>query len=206
MARWFRVYDDAVDDPKVQRLPPKLFKAWFNLLCLASQNGGVIPHPDDVAFKLRITGAQADDIIGELEERNLLDVSEGHHRPHNWDARQHQSDISTPRVRRFRERNLKRDETVSETPPDTEAETEQRSSLRSDARKRATQLPDDWRVDEQDRAYASQQGWNEQKISEEEERFRDHARASGRRQVDWRAAWRNWVTSHRSPHAQHPPH
>jgi hypothetical protein len=117
MARWFRFYDDAVDDPKVQRLPPNLFKAWINLLCLASQNGGSLPSPDDIAFKLRMSGPQVDKLCDELSERNLLDVSEGRFRPHNWDGRQHQSDISTPRVRRFRERNLKRDETVSENAP-----------------------------------------------------------------------------------------
>lgn len=29
MSRWFRVYDDMLDDPKVQRLDPELFKAEF---------------------------------------------------------------------------------------------------------------------------------------------------------------------------------
>ena len=26
MSRWFRFYDAALDDPKVQRLPPAIFK------------------------------------------------------------------------------------------------------------------------------------------------------------------------------------
>jgi hypothetical protein len=30
MTRWFRVYNDLVDDPKVQRLDPTLFKALIN--------------------------------------------------------------------------------------------------------------------------------------------------------------------------------
>ena len=46
MTRWFRVYDDLVDDPKVQRLDPSLFKALINLWCLTSANGGVLPPID----------------------------------------------------------------------------------------------------------------------------------------------------------------
>jgi hypothetical protein len=38
MTHWFRVYDDVVDDPKVQRLEPSLFKALINLWCLTSAN------------------------------------------------------------------------------------------------------------------------------------------------------------------------
>jgi len=44
MTRWFRVHDDLVDDPKVQRLDPRLFKALVNLWCLASANGGVFQN------------------------------------------------------------------------------------------------------------------------------------------------------------------
>jgi hypothetical protein len=36
MTRWFRVYDDLVDDPKVQQLDPSLFKALINFWCLAA--------------------------------------------------------------------------------------------------------------------------------------------------------------------------
>ena len=46
MARWFRMYAEVVDDPKVQRLSPALFRAWVNVLCLAASNGGVVPVND----------------------------------------------------------------------------------------------------------------------------------------------------------------
>jgi len=46
-----------------------------------------------------------------------------------------------------------------------------------------------------DRSYALAKGWSETTVDLEIERFKNHARASGRRQLDWQAAWRNWVTS-----------
>ena len=43
MARWFRFYNEALDDPKVQKLPPALFKSWVNLLCLTARHDGTLP-------------------------------------------------------------------------------------------------------------------------------------------------------------------
>lgn len=57
------------------------------------------------------------------------------------------------------------------------------------------ELPPDFELSEGNRGYARKQGWAETKIDSEFERFRDHALASGRKQVDWNAAWRKWVTS-----------
>lgn len=68
-------------------------------------------------------------------------------------------------------------------------------SLRSVARKRATTLPDDWDPGPEGRAFAKANGLDAQKTGFEIQRFRDHAKANGRTQKDWPAAWRNWVTS-----------
>ena len=38
MTRWFRVYSDLVDDPKVQRLDPALFKRCFEMMVFASNS------------------------------------------------------------------------------------------------------------------------------------------------------------------------
>jgi len=158
-----------------------------------------------IAVKLRMPEAKASGLVAELRDAGLIDVTETGMAPHNWNARQYKSDVSTERVKRFRERQGNVPDVVSgnvsETPPEnrvqnTETETEKKSSLRSDCtRKRKTQLPDDWRLDEIGRAYARQNGWDDQKIYAEETRFRDHAKANGRKQIDWPAAWRNWVTS-----------
>lgn len=116
-SRWFRFYDDALDHPKVQRLPADLFKFWVNLLCLASRNNGRIPPVEDVAFSLRVSEKVAGQNVDALIAAGLIDLdADDVPIPHNWDVRQFKSDVSTERVKRFR----KRQETVSETPPDTE--------------------------------------------------------------------------------------
>lgn len=114
--RWFRFYNDAVNDPKVQRLSGELFKAWVNVLCLASKNGGKLPTLTDLAFILRVPEDRALAHIEALSAEGLLDQIEGEYEPHNWHGRQYQSDTSTERVKKFRERQRN----VSETPSDTE--------------------------------------------------------------------------------------
>lgn len=129
MSRWFRYYDDALNDPKVQRLEPAIFKSWVNLLCLASKSGGTLKSAEDVAFALRISVPKAAEIVTLLSLKGLLDqVDGGYFSPHNWGKRQFQSDVSTDRVKAFRKRQRNVSKTESETPPetDTESETEKR--------------------------------------------------------------------------------
>lgn len=115
--RWFRVYDSVLDDPKVQRLPDNLFRAWVNLMCIASRNDGIIPDGiEAIAFSLRLSVQKTKATIRGLKDAALLDDVETGWQPHNWNGRQYKSDVSTYRVKRFRERS----KTVSETPPETE--------------------------------------------------------------------------------------
>src|SRR4051812_21610626 len=104
MTRWFRVYNELVDDPKVQRLDPALFKVLINLWCLASANDGDLPPLDEIAFKLRMKREKTQRLLTELRAAGLIDDNERAARPHNWGERQYTSDGSTPRVKRFRER------------------------------------------------------------------------------------------------------
>src|ERR1051325_2838040 len=102
---WFRLYHAVLDDPKVQLLPDKLFKAWINLLCLASRNAGIVPAPSDVAFALRISEGEAGKIIHALVAAQLIDCEAETLRIHNWARRQFQSDGNgAERSRRFRAR------------------------------------------------------------------------------------------------------
>jgi hypothetical protein len=134
---WWRAYDQAVDDPKLQRLAPPLFRAWFNLMCITSANGGTLPPMGDVAFKLHIPEAKAAEIVVALVAAGLIDQrSDGKFEPHNWQRRQFVSDVSTPRVKRFRERQRNREEHgeagVSATPPESESESESDSKTDSE--------------------------------------------------------------------------
>lgn len=139
--KWFRFYSGALDDPKVQRLPPELFKGWVNLLCLANEGSprGTLPSIEDIAFRLRISEEEAVALITALRSRGLIDEAAGTFHPHNWDGRQRRSDNVTERVQKHREkrtspegRNVPRNVTgnVTRNTPDTDTEadtdTEQR--------------------------------------------------------------------------------
>ena len=123
MTRWFRLYDDVLNDPKVQRLSGESFKFWINMLCIASKNGGVLPGIEDMAFALRVSNDVCTSLIDELKTCGLIDGSK-RLVPHGWEKRQYKSDTSTDRVKRFRERSRNVTETVSETAPDTDTETD----------------------------------------------------------------------------------
>lgn len=102
---WFRFYSSSLDDPKVQRLPAELFKAWVNLLCLANEGDprGTLPSLTDIAFRLRMSEEEAAAVLTDLENRNLIDhYFDNEMTPHNWEGRNPPSDSSTERVRRFR--------------------------------------------------------------------------------------------------------
>lgn len=125
MSRWFRYYDDALNDPKVQRLSGDMFKAWVNLLCVASKNGGEIPSLAEAAFSLRLPETKTGAIVADLAKRELLDpVEGGYFRPHNWGKRQYKTDVTDPtnaeRQKRFRDRHRNTVTTVTDKRPDTE--------------------------------------------------------------------------------------
>lgn len=104
---WFRFYTEALDDLKVQKLPPHLFKTWVNLLCLAGQNGGRIPSVDEMAFRLRMSAHDAEQQLSDLILAGLIDITDRGHYPHNWHSRQYVSDSSAERTRKYRERKQK---------------------------------------------------------------------------------------------------
>ena len=102
---WFRLYNGAVDNPKVQRLPPPLFKVWINLLCVASRHGGRLPPLADVAFILRVKESQARNWLSALERHRLFERdADGVVAPHDWDTLQFKTDTSKLRTRQYRER------------------------------------------------------------------------------------------------------
>ena len=131
MSRWFRFYDAALDDPKVQGLSDRLFRVWVNLLCVASKNEGAIPEAD-LPFLLRMEARKVAALLDTLVARGLIDRFDTHTEPHNWKARQYKSDVSTDRVKEFRKRKRNAGRNVSHgvsetedgTPPDTETDTD----------------------------------------------------------------------------------
>lgn len=119
MSRWWRAYDEAVDDPKLCLLSDRAHRAWFNLMCVASAYGGSLPDIKVIALKLRMTPAKAQAAIDELRAGGLIDEVDGRLTPHNWNARQFKSDVTDPtnaeRQKRYRHRNRNGPDTVTET-------------------------------------------------------------------------------------------
>jgi len=119
--QWFRFYSEALDDPKVQRLPGDLFKAWVNLLCLANEQDerGTLPTVDDIAFRLRLDHQKAEDALLGLKRAGLLEVDAetDSYVIHAWDKRQKKSDNVAERVTAHRQRNKQRSQNAPETIP-----------------------------------------------------------------------------------------
>ncbi|MBK8467810.1 MAG: hypothetical protein IPL32_18520 [Chloracidobacterium sp.] len=147
MSRWFRIYDEALDDHKVQSLSPELFKTWFNLLCVASRDNGVLPTVEALAFALRVSIHDMQARLDELILLGLLDIREDRKiEPHNWGKRQWKSDDSKERVRKHRhaKRYCNDDVTVTVTPPEsyTDTDTEPNGLLSSPIAARAREVDD----------------------------------------------------------------
>lgn len=126
MNHWWRAYNEAVNDPKLQLISDSLFRAWFNLMCVASGNDGRLPAVNSLAFTLRMKPEKVMQVLTQLNGVGLLDKTDDGFTPHNWNGRQYKSDVSTERVKRFRETKRNVSSAVPETPPETETETEQK--------------------------------------------------------------------------------
>ncbi len=148
---WIRLYTEVPADPKVQRLTDKMFRFWVNCLCLAGKYDGNLPSDEDISWILRVDLPTVKERLAALVDAELLDINEDNRFvPHGWAHRQYESDLSTDRVKRFRKRSMKRDETVSETAPE-QSRTEQiqnrtdtEQSATSNLSARYTQFIADW--------------------------------------------------------------
>jgi hypothetical protein len=116
---WFRVYDEILDDPKIVGLPENICWTWIKVLAVARRYGGVLPASAELAIVLRLNERETKKRIDILIKAGLLDGIDGPDgpalTPHGWQTRQFDSDVSTSRVRAFRERNRNLDETLNET-------------------------------------------------------------------------------------------
>lgn len=207
MSRWFRFYDCALDDPKVQKLPCELFKIWVNLLCVASRNDGILPALDDLSFMLRQSSDSLSDSLSELMRHGLIDESAQGLTPHNWSERQYQSDSSAERMRKHRA--MKRnsdvtDVTACDVTSDGKETLQNRYRADTDTEiisaparsKKGTRLSEDWQPNPDLIATATLLGLSAAQFDREIAKFRDYwASRAGSQGVklDWDATARNWM-------------
>jgi hypothetical protein len=110
--QWVRLYTSVLDDPKIQRLPDSLFRFWIDCILLCGLRGGYLPSTCDCAFRMRISERQVIAKLLALEQARLVERTPDGLMMHDWQEHQYDSDSSTSRVKRFRERFGN----VSETP------------------------------------------------------------------------------------------
>lgn len=135
---WFRFYNTTMDNEKVLKLTDAQYRAWTILLCIASKKGGVIPEDGlSLSILLRKPPAKCRDIIQVLISAGLIDHCQNGYIPHDWSERQYESDVSTARVKAFRERNGNGQRNVSvtanETPPETDTESDTETEKKVEA-------------------------------------------------------------------------
>lgn len=181
---WFRLYTEFASDPKVQLLDETLQRRFVMLMCLAG--AGVTPtnSVSEVDFLLRIGVSECERTRSILVSKGLIDE---HWFPKKWTKRQFESDSSTGRVKRFRQRQKGVTDDVTETASE-QSRTEQ-------SQKRASRLPADFSLTDERRLVAEAERLPAERTFA---KFSDYWRAASgakARKIDWDATWRNWCRS-----------
>jgi hypothetical protein len=195
MSRWFRSYADTHRNPKVARLSDADFRLWHELLCVASEHGGLIPCLDDLKHLLNRRLDHLSTALKRLISGGLIDALETGYSPRNWGERQYKSDTSTDRVKRFRQRSA----TVAETPSEaeTEAETEETTSVVLKPRKRGTRLNENWLPSPlTGKVAAMVTRWPAGELAKEWAKFQNYwlsKSGQGATKQDWQRTWVNWL-------------
>ncbi len=104
--KWIRLYMKLMDDEDVMGLSDAEFKTWVFCLLTTKANGGFLPPNKTLAFKRRKGEVTIQQHIEALTAARLLTEISGELQPTGWKKLQFDSDVSTDRVRRFR--NVKR--------------------------------------------------------------------------------------------------
>ena len=132
--KWFRMYVEIIDDPKMKTISDRSFRIFNYLLCLAAEaeQDGLIPlSKSDIVWRLRITEKDLTTCIKELSQANIINQSYPLQFT-NWNKRQYKSDDVTERTKRFKEKkrnvsgNVPRNDegTFTGTAPDTDTDTD----------------------------------------------------------------------------------
>lgn len=99
--RWFRMYAEFANDPKVQMLSEVMQRRLVMIFCLRCNDSLKVADDEEIAFSLRID-------LGELEKTKDAFIKKGfvdkNWNPINWDKRQFLSDKSNSRVAKYREK------------------------------------------------------------------------------------------------------
>lgn len=167
---WIKLYRDLLDDREWFKLDPSAAKLLVMLWLIASDNEGLLPELDDMVFRLRTTETELESNLSKLSHwLEQVDITSDITCDINPISARYQDDA--PEERREEERAA-----ISPCPDKPKSQ-------------KATQLPDNFSVNEAGTAYAAARGVS---IPAELEAFRNHHSAKGSTFKDWQAAWRSW--------------
>jgi len=140
--KWFRVYSEIIDDPKLKELNDFEFRVWFLMLAYACEKGE-LGHlkgatTDSLAWRLRVKKNIMSRVLDKLLRLKLISKDKEEYYVTNWKKRQYASDNVTERVQKHRadetlqKRYRNVTETANETPPEPDTEPEPDSDTDTD--------------------------------------------------------------------------
>lgn len=106
--RWFRMYSEIIDDPKIARMTDNQFRIFTYLLAVASEweREGLIPFSlGDISWRIRRSQDEISDTLRYLQESNIASWNDDGVAFVNWKKRQFRSDNVSERTKRFKERS-----------------------------------------------------------------------------------------------------
>jgi len=125
--KWFRLYDEIVDDPKIMRLNETLRWRYIAVLCCINKyerTTNRLPSDNELTFHLRLSEKDLDETLTTLLRQKLIQKDKHGYYSKAFKNRQYESDNITARVQRFRQRfsnvSCNDIETYTETETDTE--------------------------------------------------------------------------------------
>ncbi len=107
--KWFRLYTEVKDDPKIRDLTAKEFRIFIYLLCLAAEfeeDGDIPLNLKDIAWRLRIGAKSLENVVKKLVSCSICVRFDEKMSFINWKKRQFKSDDVTSRTRKYKEKQI----------------------------------------------------------------------------------------------------
>lgn len=151
---WIKLYHEIIDDPKMGRLPDRTWRRTIEFFLLAGDrdDGGTLPAPTDIAWRLRIPEAELMEDLRALEAIGIMHQEDGIWIVTKFADRQAPVPASE-RGSRYRERQRKQEyydeqtdderdanESFADTDTDAEPDTDKESHAGADAAASGTEV------------------------------------------------------------------
>jgi hypothetical protein len=105
---WIKLYHEILDDPKMGRMPDRLWRRTIELFLLAGElnENGLLPEPRDIAWRLRLSDNDIAEDLSFLETYNIVHQKDGRYIITKFADRQ-SAMSSAERSRRYHESQKK---------------------------------------------------------------------------------------------------